>query len=102
MSDGGKSLDVAAEQAGENFGFGFTQLREFLCDVGYRAMVLAYLVTAGRVACRRRETVDRQRIGKGLWTVAGLGSGNERSVALFKVRNAVASERHDGGVSTGF
>ena len=59
MSNGGKSLDVAAEQAGEDLGFGFTQLREFLCHVGHRAMVLAYLVAAGRMACRRGETIDR-------------------------------------------
>jgi len=101
VSDGGKSLYVAAEQAGEGLGLRFAQLREFLCHVRDRAMMLAHLVTAGGVACRRGETVDRQRIGKSLWAIAGFRGRDERTVSLFEVRDAVAGEGHDGGVATG-
>ena len=48
-----------------------------------------------------RRNHHRQRISKRLWAIDGLRSRNERTVALFKVLNSVAGERHDGGVATG-
>lgn len=100
VGDGGKSLDVAAKQPGEDLGFGLAQLREFLSHVRDRAMMLTNLVTARRVACRRSESVGRQRIGKYLWSIAWARNRNERTIALFEVRYPVAGERHDSCVAT--
>ena len=73
MGDGRQSLDVAAEQPGENLGLGLAQLRELRRDVRDRAVVLAQLVADGRGAHRGSVAVLAQRLGKHLGPVFGRG-----------------------------
>ena len=101
MGDGGKSLDMAAKEAGKHFGFGFTQLREFLGHMGDRAVVLAHLRTAGSGPGRSSVAVLGQRLGEDADTVFGGRSLDQGAYAFFELDDAVTGESLDCGVSTG-
>jgi hypothetical protein len=66
VSDGGESLDVLAEQPGEDLGLGLAQLGKLLCHVRDRAVVLAQLRTGTGFQSRGREPVHGQRLGEHL------------------------------------
>ena len=61
VGDGGQSLDMRAEQAGEDLGLGLAQLRELLGDVRDRAVVLAQLLPRSRAAARPGASWQRSR-----------------------------------------
>ncbi len=54
VDDGRKQLHVGSEDLGHGLLFGLAELREFLGDVRYRAVVLADLHTVDRSADSRR------------------------------------------------
>lgn len=101
MGDGGKSLNVAADQSGEHFGLGFAQLREFFGHVGDRAVVLAHLRAAGGGARRSGIAVESKRVGENLGTFFGRGGLDQRPITVFEFHHAVPREGLDRGVSPG-
>ncbi len=71
MGDGGQSLDMGAEQLGEELCLRLAQLRELLGDMGDRAVVLAELLT-DRCATRRSSVpVRAQGLGQRFRAVLG-------------------------------
>lgn len=101
VGDGGKSLDVAAEQPGEDLCLGLAQLGEFLGNMSDRAVVLAHLGAAGGVARRGREAIGRERLGEHAGALLRFGGFDEGAVTLFELAHAMTSECHDRLVSTG-
>ena len=101
VSDCGKSLDVAAQQAGEDLGLGLAQLRELLGDMGHRAVVLADLGAARGVLGRSREAVGGEGLGEHSGALLGLGGLDQRTVAVLEFAHAVAGEGDDCLISPG-
>lgn len=99
VGNGGKSLDVAAEQAGECLGLGFAQLWELLGHVGNRAMVLANLRAVRRAPGRCCESVGGESVGKCLGTVLRSCCFDQRADAFFELVDSVTGEGMDSFLS---
>jgi hypothetical protein len=106
VGDGGKSLHVRAEQAGEDLGLRLAELGELLGHVGDRAVVLAELL-AGALGSRRASrtgggsvSVARERLGErlGPGPLGRLLDG--RAVAGLELGDPLAGERGDGLAAT--
>ena len=96
VGDGGESLDVPAEQSGEDLGLGLAQLRELGRDVRDRAVVLAQLVADRRGRDRRGVAVVAQRLGQHLGAIARAPAlGSELAVAGLELGGAAAGELGD-------
>jgi len=101
MGNGGKSLDVAAKEAGKHFGFGFAQLREFLGHMGDRAVVLAHLRAAGCGAGGSSIAIFGQRFGEHAGAVFGGRRFDQGADAVFEFDDTVTGKSQDRGVSPG-
>jgi hypothetical protein len=95
VGDGRQSLDVTSEQAGENFGLCFTQLRELRGDVGDGTVVLTDLVTDGGAANGRSVPVAGQRTRQGADTV-GRVRLRDRLEPVLDLPGASPGELDDG------
>ena len=102
VGDGGQSLDVLAEQPGEDLGLGLAQLGELLGHVGDRAVVLAELGALPGLSRGGGVPIRCERLGQRLHLVA-LGSGvDQLPVPLLHLGDPAPGELRDRLLTAGF
>lgn len=102
MGDGGKSLNVGAENFGEKLCLGVAQLRELLGHVRHRAMMLADLLAGRRGGDRRGITIRGEHLGECANALVACGGlFDYRTIALLVTGQPMAGERLDRFIPAG-